>query len=49
MDFVYRLFIAFALALLFVGCVFSWKPSVSNSNVHLNDNTSLELPNEKEE
>lgn len=35
-------------AALFSGCVFSWKPNVSDSNISVSDKTTVEVLRENE-
>lgn len=39
---IFKFFVYVCLAFLLAGCVFSWKPNVSDSNITVNDNTTLE-------
>lgn len=45
---VFVFFIGVCAAFLLAGCVFSWRPNVSDSSISVNDNTTMELSNEKE-
>lgn len=47
-HFVFKFFVGTCLVFFLAGCVFSWKPNVSDSSISVNDNTSMELTNEKE-
>lgn len=42
----FKFLVLFGLAFLCAGCVFSWKPSLDNSSVNINDNTSLDAKHE---
>ena len=43
----FRLFVCSCACILFAGCVFSWKPVVSDSSVNVSDKTDVRVPYEK--